>query len=484
MGTHSTFFIPAKYGMMPEILDTSVLSRGNGLLEGTSFLANILGTVGGGLLYDAVKSKIDFSAVTGGLKLGHEWIIGLVLLALAVVGAVASFVIRRIPAAAPNKQLVLNPWTPMQNNFRVLRKSRPLVVASVGIAFFLFMTLFLRQSLLFQGETLKEIDLADRLPRTKTAADTVAAMSAADQEDSSESAGPTTPGADANNPANPVQTPAPILPKVEPAVEAAATPNAAKTTETAAEPAAAVNTEFEVAFLIGLVGLGVGIGCSLAGYFSGNRLELGLVPIGLALLIITTSAMAIVATSKGKMVFCLIAVGAAAGLYIVPLYTLLQHRSPKESKGSLVATSNFLNVTGGLIAILVFFFITATLQSILGLTLHMKAVKSHLDLVPAYQHQLVRAMQIPKLLFLSASIFTLLMFALAWWQRPDFMLRAISWIWSRRRRHLLRPRPRQHSRQRPDHFGQQFPRLRSLDPRRFDRRSFHTLRRASRRTRP
>ncbi len=87
MGTHSTFFIPAKYGMMPEILDTSVLSRGNGLLEGTSFLANILGTVGGGLLYDAVKSKIDFSVASGGLKLGHEWIIGLVLLALAVIGA-------------------------------------------------------------------------------------------------------------------------------------------------------------------------------------------------------------------------------------------------------------------------------------------------------------------------------------------------------------------------------------------------------------
>ncbi len=60
MGTHSAFFIPAKYGMMPEILDTSVLSRGNGFLEGTSFLANILGTVIGGLLY-SVKSKIDIT---------------------------------------------------------------------------------------------------------------------------------------------------------------------------------------------------------------------------------------------------------------------------------------------------------------------------------------------------------------------------------------------------------------------------------------
>ena len=59
MGTHSAFFIPAKYGMMPEMLHTSILSRGNGLLEGTSFVANILGTVLGGLLYGLVKSKVD-----------------------------------------------------------------------------------------------------------------------------------------------------------------------------------------------------------------------------------------------------------------------------------------------------------------------------------------------------------------------------------------------------------------------------------------
>ena len=56
MGTHSAFFVPAKYGMMPEILHTSVLSRGNGLLEGTSFIANILGTVFGGSVVSGVKS--------------------------------------------------------------------------------------------------------------------------------------------------------------------------------------------------------------------------------------------------------------------------------------------------------------------------------------------------------------------------------------------------------------------------------------------
>src|SRR5438445_11348817 len=38
MGTHSAFFVPAKYGVMPEILHPLILSKGNGFLEGTSLV--------------------------------------------------------------------------------------------------------------------------------------------------------------------------------------------------------------------------------------------------------------------------------------------------------------------------------------------------------------------------------------------------------------------------------------------------------------
>src|SRR5205085_6251465 len=37
------------------------------------------------------------------------------------------------------------------------------------------------------------------------------------------------------------------------------------------------------------------------------------------------------------------------------LYTLLQHRAPKTSKGDLIATSNFINVVGAITASLLFF---------------------------------------------------------------------------------------------------------------------------------
>src|SRR5262249_9108582 len=73
---------------------------------------------------------------------------------------------------------------------------------------------------------------------------------------------------------------------------------------------------------------------------------------------------------------------------------------------------------------------------VLGLNLSLKAVKENPEKVTAYLHQLDRALQIPKILFLLASLITLAMFALAWWQRPDFILRALSWIRSSRRRHF------------------------------------------------
>ncbi len=157
MGTHSAFFVPAKYGIMPEILHTSVLSRGNGLLEGTSFVSQILGTSFGGILYTELKSEIK----SDGMIPGQEWVIGAVLLGLAVVGVLFSLLVARVPAAAPQKKLTLNPLAPMAANFRELRHSRSLVLATVGIAFFTFMTLYMRQSLIFEGELAKERPIDD-----------------------------------------------------------------------------------------------------------------------------------------------------------------------------------------------------------------------------------------------------------------------------------------------------------------------------------
>src|SRR5579863_5506433 len=52
MALHSTIFSPAKYGIVPEMLPDKELSRANGLLEMTTFMAIVLGTSLSSFLYD------------------------------------------------------------------------------------------------------------------------------------------------------------------------------------------------------------------------------------------------------------------------------------------------------------------------------------------------------------------------------------------------------------------------------------------------
>ena len=394
MGTHSAFFVPAKYGIMPEILHTSVLSRGNGLLEGTSFVSQILGTSFGGYLYFFFKSRPSAAAVdSGGLILGSEWIIGLVLFVLAFVGAAFSMLVARIPAAAPERVLTLNPLVPLAKNFGELRRSRPLVLATIGIAFFTFMTLFLRQTLLYQGETNKELGLAKQRNNAVAAAD-------------------------ANKPAD----------------------------------EHGQLDELWIATLVALLGFGVGAGCTLAGKLSGSRLELGLVPIGTMLLILLTVVLGFVARPPPEMesnsglfsvlshtaaaqwgtILCLLAIGLAAGLYIVPLYTLLQHRAPKDSKGNMVATSNFVNVTGGLMAVIMFYGVTFLFESIQGNKISPEDATHRAE----YVAQVESHQSIPRMLFFTASGATLLVLLVFVRMRPDFLLRMISYFKQPSRRSL------------------------------------------------
>jgi acyl-[acyl-carrier-protein]-phospholipid O-acyltransferase/long-chain-fatty-acid--[acyl-carrier-protein] ligase len=385
MGTHSAFFIPAKYGVMPEILQPVVLSRGNGFLEGTSFVANILGTTCGGMLYYMLKSRVIDQPSGKVLEPGKEWLIGLLLLVLAVIGALASLVIARLPAAAPQQLVTWKLWQPLRANLRVLLRSRPLALAVLGIAFFTFITLFARQTLIYDGETDKELQ---------------AALAA-------------------KEPKGPPPVKADEVDEADEGDEALATViklSGASPTQRA---------ELKVALLIALVGLGIGIGSPLAGTLSGNKVELGLVPIGAVFLIVFTAAMAVLISWVWTTVVCLILVGVAAGFYIVPLYTLLQHRAPKDSKGNLVATSNFINVAGGLLAIGVFYGLTGGLERLLGLNVSKKSIQD-----------LEFQLYIPRILFVALSLMTAGMLFLLCRKLPDFFVRALLWLRSHGRYRL------------------------------------------------
>ncbi|QDU79844.1 Bifunctional protein Aas [Polystyrenella longa] len=109
--------------------------------------------------------------------------------------------------------------------------------------------------------------------------------------------------------------------------------------------------------LLALLVIGVGVGSVLAGYWSGDHVELGISPLG-ALGIVFSS---IVLYSIGALVdpsnalstsyayrwscLCLLVLGLAAGLFNIPLESYIQHRSPDKSRGRILAAANFLCFT-------------------------------------------------------------------------------------------------------------------------------------------
>src|SRR5438874_12334499 len=112
--------------------------------------------------------------------------------------------------------------------------------------------------------------------------------------------------------------------------------------------------------------LGIGLGSPLAGWLSGSKVELGLVPLGAVGMILAAGVAAFTLHWLPGLIACIIVIGFFTGFFTLPLFTLLQHRAPKASKGDTIATSNFVNVVGAMVAS-VFFFLLAFAAQQLGL---------------------------------------------------------------------------------------------------------------------
>lgn len=111
--------------------------------------------------------------------------------------------------------------------------------------------------------------------------------------------------------------------------------------------------------------IGVCVGSVLAGYWSGDQVELGILPLGafgvalFSLLLFTVPAQLFEPAGPitGGFLwagFLLLLLGTSAGLFSVPLEAYLQHRSPRQTRGSLLAAANQLTFTGICIASLLF----------------------------------------------------------------------------------------------------------------------------------
>jgi 1-acyl-sn-glycerol-3-phosphate acyltransferase len=260
LGMHSTFFAPAKYGLLPQILQPNELIGGNAMLEMGTFLAILLGTLAGGVL---------------AASHGTGMIVG-ALVAIAAVGLVLSLIMPRAAPADPTLRIDWNLWRSSMGSIRAARESRAVFLSVLGNSWFWFYgALVLAQLPLFVKTVLG-------------------------------------------------------------------------------------GSEEVVTVFLFVFSAGVGVGSLLCEKLSGGKVEIGLVPFGsigltvfaldLALGSPTASAHETLTAraflgqpGSWRMLTDIGLIGVFGGIFIVPLYALIQERSRPEVVSRVISATNILN---------------------------------------------------------------------------------------------------------------------------------------------
>jgi 1-acyl-sn-glycerol-3-phosphate acyltransferase len=261
MGSQSSLFGPVKYGFLPQKLHKDELVGGTGLVESSTFLAILLGTIVGGIL----------------IALNSYYPISIAVICIAVAGYISSRAIPVTPATAPELKLNPNIMAETFRNLKFLPTNKVVFLSILAISWFWFYgTIFLAQI-----------------------------------------------------------------------------PNFTKTV--------LHGNEHVVTVLLGMFSIGIGVGSLLCEKLSGKRVEIGLVPlgaIGMAIFgwdlastsqswIETTQMMTISeywdTSGSFRLLSDLALIGIFGGLYIVPLYALVQERSDEKHLSRVIAGNNIIN---------------------------------------------------------------------------------------------------------------------------------------------
>jgi 1-acyl-sn-glycerol-3-phosphate acyltransferase len=124
MGMHSAFFGPVKYSILPQLLRREELVAGNAYVEMGTFLAILLGTILGGALI--AQSSLG------------SWLVGVVVLTVAVLGWYSSLGIVPLTAVAPALKIQINPFPPTWDMIRRIHRERSIFLSILGISWFWF----------------------------------------------------------------------------------------------------------------------------------------------------------------------------------------------------------------------------------------------------------------------------------------------------------------------------------------------------------
>jgi 1-acyl-sn-glycerol-3-phosphate acyltransferase len=143
LGTQATFFSPAKYGILPEAVGEAQISRANGLLELTTFVAIVIGTSFGSALFEHWKNEPGTMGAT--------------MLGIAIAGTLCSLHIPKVPGAGRRGTFAWNPFGEIVAGLRGLRTRRPLALTIVGISWFWFLGALFQLVLVLEGSEILHV---------------------------------------------------------------------------------------------------------------------------------------------------------------------------------------------------------------------------------------------------------------------------------------------------------------------------------------
>lgn len=109
-------------------------------------------------------------------------------------------------------------------------------------------------------------------------------------------------------------------------------------------------TDVQGGYLFLLTAIGIGAGAIFAGRISGNVVELGLVPLAGIGVVICCYILDLLSEQLFAVIPLVMLLGMFGGMYQIPLDSYIQVASPQQSRGKVVAATNFMSFTGVLAA--------------------------------------------------------------------------------------------------------------------------------------
>ncbi|MCB1237045.1 MAG: MFS transporter [Verrucomicrobiae bacterium] len=110
----------------------------------------------------------------------------------------------------------------------------------------------------------------------------------------------------------------------------------------------------KASYLLGALGVAIGIGSVAAGLISGKHIEPRLIPVGAAGMTVFFALLGTLPLKFGLVMALIAGAGLFAGFYIVPLQALLQHLSPADERGRFLGTANAMSFVASTLGSIIF----------------------------------------------------------------------------------------------------------------------------------